>query len=282
MTVCPFAAWKPVANHGGPMSAQLGLVLHVQEGNGGLSGWFNNPTSGASSTFWVSKTGALEQYVDCNVCAWAQGNGNSTYQSVETEGYHDEALTAAQESMLARLYTWGSQTYAWPNLLAETPGDDGFGWHGMGGSAWGGHTGCPGDLRDARRGPILAAAFGDQDIAPAPPAVLASGQEDAQVALTTGPDGSRVDLLFVETDNSVAHWFAPTPAELASRPAKENLGGQVRRGGGVSGGWTADKQFFVVTCEGTDNRPYQNISTRATGKWSGWTPLGPPNSLAAR
>lgn len=165
MTVCPLAAWKPVQNHGGPMSAQLGLVLHVQQGNNSLAGWFDNPSADASSTFWVSKTGALEQYVDSDVCAWAQGSGNSTYQSVETEGYDTEALTPAQEDMLARLYAWGNQTYGWPNILAETPGTAGFGWHGMGGSDWGGHTGCPGDLRKPRRGPILAVAFGG---APAP------------------------------------------------------------------------------------------------------------------
>jgi hypothetical protein len=141
------------------MSAQLGLVLHVQEGNGGLSGWFNNPASGASSTFWVAKAGALEQYVDCTVCAWAQASGNSTYQSIETEGYHDEPLTAAQEATLARLYAWGATTFGWVNALAESPGQKGFGWHGMGGSSWGGHTGCPGDLRKPRRQPILDQAF---------------------------------------------------------------------------------------------------------------------------
>jgi len=167
MTVCPFAAWKPVANHGGRMSGQLGLVLHVQEGNNSLAGWFNNPVSDASSTFWVSKSGALEQYVDCDVCAWAQGSGNTTYQSVETEGYHTEALSAAQLDMLGRLYAWGAGRYGWPNLLAEAPGDDGLGWHGMGGSAWGGHTGCPGDVRKPQRADILARAFaggGDDDM----------------------------------------------------------------------------------------------------------------------
>ena len=152
------------------MSANLGLVLHVQEGNNSLAGWFNNPSSGASSTFWVSKSGALEQYVDADVCAWAQGSGNSTYDSVETEGYTTEPLTPQQEAMLARLYEWGAVTYGWPDALADQPGQRGLGWHGMGGSDWGGHTGCPGDLRDSRRPAILAAAFdgtsgGDEDVA---------------------------------------------------------------------------------------------------------------------
>ena len=171
MTITPFATWKPVGNRGGAMSSHLGLVLHVQQGNNSLAGWFNNPASGASSTWWVAKSGALEQYVDADVVAWAQGAGNSTYNSIETEGYDTEPLTAAQEATLAKLYQWGASTYGWANALAETPGQRGFGWHGMGGSAWGGHTGCPGDLRDARRGPILAVAFGgggpiDGDILP--------------------------------------------------------------------------------------------------------------------
>jgi hypothetical protein len=155
-----------VGNHGGLMSAHLGLVLHVQQGNNGLSGWFNNPTSQASSTWWVSKTGALEQYVDADVCAWAQGNGNSTYNSVETEGYDTEALTAAAEDMLAQLYAWGAEVYGWPPICAESPGGAGFGWHGMGGSDWGGHYDCPGSLRKDRRPNILASASGPT---PTPP-----------------------------------------------------------------------------------------------------------------
>jgi peptidoglycan hydrolase-like protein with peptidoglycan-binding domain len=175
MTLCPFAVWKPVGNHGGPMSSHLGLVLHVQQGNNSLAGWFNNPAADASSTWWVAKSGTLEQYVDADVCAWAQGDGNSTYNSVETEGYDTEPLTSAQEAMLARLYTWGNQTYGWPNALSESPGVKGFGWHGMGGGDWGGHTGCPGDLRYPRRDPILSVAFGSTPAPPAPTPPAPSG-----------------------------------------------------------------------------------------------------------
>jgi hypothetical protein len=169
MTVCPFAAWKPVQNHGGRMGAHLGLIMHVQEGNGGLSGWFNNPTAKASSTWWVSKSGALEQYVDADVTAWAQGSGNGEYNSVETEGYVAEPLTPPQESMLTRLYDWGVATYHWQRALAEAPGQAGFGWHGMGGRSWGGHTGCPGDLRKNRRAAILTAQPMPLPTPPPPP-----------------------------------------------------------------------------------------------------------------
>jgi hypothetical protein len=163
------------------MSAHLGLILHVQQGNGGLSGWFNNPASGASSTWWVSKTGVLEQYVDAELCAWTQGEGNSTYNSVETEGYNNEPLTVEAEATLASLYAWGAGRYMWVNSLAEAPGQPGFGWHGMGGSAWGSHPDCPGDLRKPRRAPILDVAFGGNLSTP--------GQEGGAMAICATPSG---------------------------------------------------------------------------------------------
>lgn len=168
MVTYPQAAWKPVPNHGGAMSQHLGLVLHVQQGNNGLQGWFSNPESGASSTWWVSKTGQVEQYVDAELQAWAQAAGNSTYNSVETEGYDTEALTQAQMEGLAGLYRWGHDTYGWPFSTSDMVGQPGFAWHGMGGSAWGGHPACPGDLRKNARTPILQMAMGSV-ITPTPP-----------------------------------------------------------------------------------------------------------------
>lgn len=158
--IYPHAAYKPVQNHGGFMSQQLGLVLHVQEGNNSLYGWFNNPTSQVSATWWISKTGMVEQYVDSGIVAWAQAAGNSTYCSVETEGFDTEALTTQQINELASLYLWGNQVYGWPFVNSEVPGNKGFAWHGMGGVPWGNHPGCPGDLRKNARQMILNIASG--------------------------------------------------------------------------------------------------------------------------
>jgi len=137
----------------------LGLILHVQAGNNALSGWFNNPAAQASSTWWAGKAGGREQYGNPDADKfWAQSAGNATYHSVETEGYPNEPLTPQQIETVATIYAWGHARYGWPFQLAEKPGDKGLGWHGMGGSAWGGHTGCPGDLRKAQRPAILARA----------------------------------------------------------------------------------------------------------------------------
>src|ERR1035437_6310062 len=108
--LCPFANFRPVPNHSGTMNAHLGMVLHVQVGNGSCYGEFMNPSSQASSTWWVSKAGVLEQYVDSDLMAWTQAAGNGTYNGVETEGFPTEPLTTAQVNMLARLYAWGHPT----------------------------------------------------------------------------------------------------------------------------------------------------------------------------
>lgn len=151
----PFAHWLPVQNHGGPMTAHLGLVMHVQEGNGSLYGWFDNPASQVSATWWISKDGTLEQYVDADTQAWAQAAGNPTWNSCEFEGFPTEALTDAQLAMGARLYEWGVTTYGWPKQLSEATTTPGFAWHGMGGVAWGNHPDCPGDIRKPQRASIL-------------------------------------------------------------------------------------------------------------------------------
>lgn len=159
MAVMPGAKYRPVRNHSSySMSEHRGLVLHVCQGNGSEYGWFNNPASQASSTFWVSKTGAIEQYGDSTWRMWAQAAGNSTFCSVETEGFASEALTDAQVKALARIVSWLHSTYGMPLTIIDSPSGKGFGWHGMGGAAWGGHYSCPGDLRKAQRTRILTLA----------------------------------------------------------------------------------------------------------------------------
>lgn len=148
---CPFAVQKPItANFGGVMGDVFGLVVHVQEGNNSLQGWFSNPAAGASSHFWVSKAGALEQYINTDSRSWAQGAGNGNYLSVETEGYDTEPLNGNQISMLARLFTWVHDEYGTPYVLVNH-GYPGFTTHsfypsGLPDPAWSNHP-CPGNIR---------------------------------------------------------------------------------------------------------------------------------------
>lgn len=164
----PGAHWRPINGHtDGPMRAHLGAVLHVNQSNGNLFNWFNGPHD-VSAHFEVYKSGAVEQYLDTAVTSWCQMDGNGTYVSIETEGYDREPLNRAQILALAKLLAWLHTTHGIPLQLADKPGVRGFGWHGMGGAAWGGHTGCPGELRKAQRPEILKLA-GELLNAPAPP-----------------------------------------------------------------------------------------------------------------
>jgi hypothetical protein len=173
---CPVAdkfEWLDVATFtGGPLTNSRGLVLHVNAGNGDPYNWWTNPAAPtASSHFQVMKDGTLIQYVRCDLIAYAQIAGNGSWHSVETEGFPTEPLTDAQVSKLGALYAWGHANLGWALQLTDDPNGSGFGWHGMGGAAWGGHYGCPGDLRKAQRQQILDIASGvdmpltQQDIA---------------------------------------------------------------------------------------------------------------------
>jgi hypothetical protein len=156
----PGVVWRPVVNfHPNGVREHRGLVLHVQDGNNSPFGWFNTPSSQASSDFWVSKTGVIEQYVNTGVdYAWAQAAGNPYYASVETEGHPGEPLTGAQVEGVANIYAWGHEEFAWPLTVVDSTTAHGLTYHGVGRAAWGGHTGCPGDLRKAQRGAIITRA----------------------------------------------------------------------------------------------------------------------------
>ena len=159
--ICPFASYRPVVNHGGAMSHHLGLVLHVQQGNGSLYGYFNNPTSQVSSHFWCGKDGTLEQYVDTNNEAWAEAAGNSSYLSVETEGTETEALTQAQLATVSKLLVWAAKGYGFPITGPVPHGTPGFTPHcnpnGTPDPAWGNHP-CPGPIRLSQMSSIVALA----------------------------------------------------------------------------------------------------------------------------
>jgi hypothetical protein len=159
------------------MRSHLGLVLHVQEGNGSLFGWFSNPAARVSAHFWLAKDGTLEQYLDTDTeTAWAQAAGNPDYLSVETEGFVGEALTPNQITKFAALLNWCGWMYAIPVVGPVPHGARGLTPHcnpdGSVDPTWGGHT-CPGPVRLGQIPIILAVAHQPE---PAPPYM--TGEED--------------------------------------------------------------------------------------------------------
>lgn len=215
----PGASQHPVPYPTPSLVEPLGLVLHVQQGNNSLAGYFANPNNGVLSHFWISKTGVVEQYKDGAHQSWAQMAGNATYHSVETEGFANEPLTTQQVSALADLYEWGHQTFGWALKLAEKPGDPGFAWHGMGGALWGGHTGCPGDLRKPQRADVLALL--------APPTT-----GDDMPYLIRTPDGE-IDLVLGAALIHLTAAELPAYSHLTQYPIGQDEGNRARAKFGV-------------------------------------------------
>lgn len=162
MSRYPAAVWKGSPNYSPGGIAPIGLILHVIVGRiEDADAVFQNAGNQTSAHFGVAKDGRVWQWVDTNNRAYAEVAGNSSYWSVETEGYPTEALTEVQCQKIAELYNWLRTLVPIPYQLANAPGEHGFGTHSMGGAAWGGHQ-CPGDIRAGQRQHILDLAQGSQ------------------------------------------------------------------------------------------------------------------------
>jgi len=184
------------------MGKVLGLVLHVQVGNGSLYGYFNNPASQVSAHFWCAADGRLEQYVDTDVVAWAEAAGNPNYLSVETEGFPTDPLTPAQISKLAELLYWSAATYGFP-ISGPTPhGQPGFSQHcnpdGTPDPAWGNHT-CPDPIRMAQMADIIAAAIPPLPVPIKEETMSICALPNGGVAISAVGAGSRNEHLLVFT-----------------------------------------------------------------------------------
>jgi len=176
MAVYPDATYRPLNEFSDAgRRPWLGVVLHVNDGDApSLYDWIAG-NNDMSCHWQVAKNGQVEQYVDTDNAAWCQMDGNADYLSIETQGFPTEQLTTSQVSAISRLLAWLNDTHGIPLRVADEPGQAGFGWHGMGGQAWGGHTGCPGELRKAQMQTVLdlaeaieqpgPAEIGDDDMA---------------------------------------------------------------------------------------------------------------------
>jgi LysM repeat protein len=160
MARMPGAQWRPVPNcTKGGQEAVYGIVLHIMQGTlWGSDSWFRNSSAQASAHFGVGKDGTILQWVDTQNRAWAQSAGNRTWLSIEHEGTSGESLTAAQIEADGKILAWAHKTHDVKLQSTDSVTGRGLGWHGMGGSAWGGHTACPGTPIKNQRAEILKAA----------------------------------------------------------------------------------------------------------------------------
>lgn len=181
---------------GGMIKPLHGIVLHIMEGGeAGTRSWFRMTVTerqkvfddmwekggqkgkkltayASSAHFGNPRTGPMEQFVDTDNQAWAQGTGNPEWVSVENEGFSGDSLTQGQMDNLARLLVWLHKTEQVPLQLADNPAGFGIGSHSMGGAAWGNHLKCPGEPILAQRDKIIAIANDVSKLWDTPPDVI--------------------------------------------------------------------------------------------------------------
>ncbi|MFC3996272.1 N-acetylmuramoyl-L-alanine amidase [Nocardiopsis sediminis] len=156
----PGAIWRPIPvnyNSGG-ISPRI-VVVHLMAGTlTGTDSWFRQSRARASSHFGTGKGGTLYQWVDTRDRAWAQAGGNPYCISIENEGTTNDRLSDNQLDRCAEILAWAHRVHGIALQRADSATGHGLGHHGMGGSAWGGHTSCPGPRIVAQLDEIVARA----------------------------------------------------------------------------------------------------------------------------
>lgn len=246
------AEWRgPTVNHGGAMTQQRGMVVHIAQGGyEGTIGWQKNPTANVSSHFVVAGPGdvvdgKIAQVVDLDVSAWTQVDGNGRWVSVENSGFAPHALTAAQLEANARLYARGMHVFGWPAKLATSPADTGLAYHGLAcagpggdprapwsvqnttGQDWG-HCDCPGVGVIAQLPAILARAIeinGGDDVSQDDVIVGTSVLWDKAANRIDSTGRNFANDVYAVISSAVADEFAAVNATLAEIKAALAAGG---------------------------------------------------------
>jgi hypothetical protein len=172
--------WPCANGDGGGMSVPhgiMGLLEHTMVGNllPGTVSWFNNPAAQASAHFGVDQLGNIHQFGPVNGwMAWHCAEGNPNWFGCEfaDDGVPANPLTAAQITAAAQLLELLSRPDLgnFPLQISDNTSTEGYGWHGMGGLAFGDHPDCPGDVRKAQRPQIVALAMSIRQGVPVPAA----------------------------------------------------------------------------------------------------------------
>jgi hypothetical protein len=200
MNLLPGAVWSPIsASLLGQRPARRkgrGLVGHVAVSNAHV---LKPSSSSADWHFYVSRDGTITQFIDLDLVAWAQMNGNATMVSAESEGGvvnpDGEPWTDAQLDAYAHILRYLHDTEGVPlQMMPDSrPTSRGFAphrwgvdpWRVSGGEVWSASRGkiCPGAEKIAQFPEIIRRAGGAAP-APAPaPSVNAPPRLDFRAAM---------------------------------------------------------------------------------------------------
>lgn len=139
-------AWYPEAvkkniNPGpnDPPIKVIGAILHIASTEAkSLFTYFNGPSKGIESHFYVLREGFPEQYRDTHFEADANLKANSFiakdgtrcgYVSIESQGLDNGEWDAHELQQIKRLLRWLSETHDFPLTKCKTPTSPGVGYH---------------------------------------------------------------------------------------------------------------------------------------------------------
>ena len=142
MAIFPGAIYKPITAAKGRKALTLHnrVNLHVAVSEAASLHPAFNKTGKVDSHMYVLKDGSVEQYVDTDLRAFADLDGNDATISIETQGGvkdpQGEPWTAAQVATLARIFAWAVATHGVKPQLATSAqlgeSSKGLSWHRLG------------------------------------------------------------------------------------------------------------------------------------------------------
>lgn len=217
MAIYRSAIQKPIPP--GPNDPRLNVVVgtvgHVAVSEASsLYNWFNGPSGGVESHFYIRYDGTVEQYRDTAYEADAQGLGNSWvigtqrygYVSYETEGMGEGKWTDAQLTSIKALIKWVNETHGSPWQKTPAYHGRGHGYHSQFPEWNKDQHACPGTARIQQFNTIIVPW-------------LAEGGKDVPEVITDAD----VDRIATAVVNKAVPRPGNTPVALGSQVGGANI-----------------------------------------------------------
>lgn len=158
MAIYPKAAYRPIPSGTDRTIIPIGVILHVAASEAwSLYDYFNGPSKGIESHFYLRYDGTWEQYRDTEIDADANYMANAFVRdgvrygfiSVETQGLGDGQWSVEQLREIKDFLRWSHDTHAIPLVRAPAWDQPGVGYHTMYPNNWTNVSGktCPGPKR---------------------------------------------------------------------------------------------------------------------------------------
>lgn len=169
-----------------PRITARAVILHVAATEAGsLFNYFNGPSNGIESHFYVTRTGGVEQYRDTAFQADANRDANAFAISIETQGMAAGEWTPEQLASLRALIRWCHAVHGIPIVRCATWDGSGVGYHSQFTQWAGDGRTCPGPDRIRQIPALIASAAASGSPAPTPPATPPGGLTVADINTLT-------------------------------------------------------------------------------------------------